>query len=125
MTGLVRPVAVVLGVLTIANGVWAFADPRSFYDTVATYPPYNEHLIHDIGAFTIGLGSAIILAFLVRDALLAALSTLAVAFVAHAVSHIMDVDLGGRATDPWGLSALALLVVAAAMLRARTVRARS
>jgi hypothetical protein len=30
--------------------------PHSFYDNVATFEPYNRHFLHDIGAFTIGLG---------------------------------------------------------------------
>lgn len=31
--------------------------PRSSDLTVATFPPYNQHLLHDIGAFQIGLGT--------------------------------------------------------------------
>lgn len=41
--------AVVLGVVIFAvPGVWAFGWPRSFYDNVATNPPYNLHLVHNI-----------------------------------------------------------------------------
>lgn len=103
----------------VANGIWAFVDPQSFYEQLATYPPYNQHLFHDIGAFSIGLGAAVLLAFVIRDALLLGLSTLAVGSALHAISHIIDRDLGGRSTDPLALSLLALVVIAVALLRAR------
>lgn len=124
MGRLLRPVAVLLGVLTIANGAWALVDPQSFYEKLATYPPYNRHLFHDIGAFTIGLGAAVLLAFIIRDALLLGLSTLAVASAFHAFSHVIDRDLGGRTTDPLGLGLFALVVIAAALIRAREVSRR-
>jgi hypothetical protein len=40
------------GLLLVATGLWAFAAPRSFFEVVATYPPFNEHLLHDIGRST-------------------------------------------------------------------------
>lgn len=122
MTRLVRPAALLLGLAMIANGLWAFFDPQGFYDTLATYPPYNEHLFHDVGAFSIGLGAAVLLAFVVADVLLAGLSTLAIASTLHAISHIIDRDLGGRSTDPLALSAFAVVVIAVAILRARSLR---
>lgn len=122
MTRFVRPAALLLGLAMIANGLWAFLDPQGFYDTLATYPPYNEHLFHDVGAFTIGLGAAVLLALFVADVLLAGLSTLAIASVMHAISHIIDRDLGGRSTDPLALSAFAVVVIAVTVLRARSLR---
>ena len=52
----------VFAVVWVLNGLWAFVTPKSFYDTVATFPPYNVHFIHDIGAFSIGLGAVLGLA---------------------------------------------------------------
>ena len=40
----------------LGSGLWAFLAPQSFFNQLATFPPYNEHLLHDIGAFSIGLG---------------------------------------------------------------------
>jgi hypothetical protein len=59
-----------------------------------------------------------------RDILLLALTGTAVGAVLHAISHVIDRDLGGRTTDPWGLGLFALVVVAGAVLRARELRAR-
>jgi hypothetical protein len=39
----------------------------------------------------------------------------------HFVSHLVDRDLGGRATDPVGLGILMVVVVAAALYRKRRV----
>jgi hypothetical protein len=42
-------------------GVWAFLAPASFSQFI-DYPPYNRHLIHDAGAFQLGIGTAVLLA---------------------------------------------------------------
>jgi hypothetical protein len=99
-------------VFALGSGVWAFVAPRSFYDTIATFEPYNRHFLHDIGAFTIGLGAGMLAALVTRwDALRVALTALAVASVVHAVSHGVDADLGGRDTDLPGLIVVAVLFV--------------
>src|SRR3954469_6289641 len=95
-----RIVAAVAAVFYLGTGVWAFAAPRSFADTVATFPPYNEHLTHDIGAFLVGLGVAALAGLLISDALAAVLAGVAAASLMHGVSHIIDHGLGGRASDP-------------------------
>ena len=109
----VRGITFAAAAFFLVTGVWAFAAPRSFYDTVATYPPFNEHLFHDIGAFQIGLGVTAVAALVWVDALRVALAGLTAGAVVHAVSHVIDRDLGGRSTDPWTLSAFAVLLVVA------------
>jgi uncharacterized membrane protein len=117
-----RLVWTIVGVLITANGVWAFFAPQSFYDTLATYPPYNRHLFHDIGAFSIGLGFAFLLAMRWRNALTVAIAANAIAAVMHAISHIIDRDLGGKTSDPWLLSAIALALAIPAVRRLRGAR---
>ena len=117
-----RPLWMIVGLLILGNGLWAFFAPQSFYDTIATYPPYNRHLFHDIGAFTIGLGAAFLFALRWRDALTVAIAANAVAAVMHAISHIVDRDLGGRASDPWFLSAVGLALAVPAIRRLRGPR---
>ena len=112
----------IVGVLITANGLWAFFAPQSFYDTLATYPPYNRHLFHDIGAFSIGLGVAFLLAMRWRSALSVAIAANAIAAVMHAISHIIDRDLGGKTSDPWLLSAIALALAIPAIRRLRGAR---
>ena len=54
-------------------GFWAFSAPESFSRFI-DYAPYNQHLIHDAGAFQIGIGAALLLALVCPDALLMALT---------------------------------------------------
>jgi len=79
-------------------GVWAFVDPESFFDEMATFEPYNQHLLQDIGAFMIGLGAVLALTVAVRglDALTVALLGTGIGSGVHFVSHVIGHDLGGR-----------------------------
>jgi hypothetical protein len=94
-------------------GAWALLSPRSFFETVAPFPPYNEHFLHDLGAFQLGLGAALFAALAIRGSLVAVLVGVAVGSVLHAVAHAVDAHLGGQPTDPWALGLLAVLVVLA------------
>lgn len=109
----------IVGGVVTATGAWPFLFPRSFYDKIATYPPYNEHLFHDLGAFLTGLGVALLAAARWRDGLTVALVANAAAAVLHAIAHIEDRDLGGKASDPWVLSAVALAFLVPAVKRIR------
>ena len=116
----VRAIAALALLFWLGSGAWAMVAPKSFYDNLATYPPYNEHLFHDIGAFSIGIGSFLVFALLGWTALQVALGGVAVASVLHAVAHIMDSGEGGKDSDPINLSIFALLMVAAAVLAQRS-----
>lgn len=82
----------------VGFGVWAMAVPRSFFERLATFEPYNQHLIQDIGAFQIGLGSVLLLAVLFpgAGALAVGLVGTGIGAGAHLVSHVVGRDLGGR-----------------------------
>jgi hypothetical protein len=113
-------VLVVVAVQFLIFGVWAFGWPHSFYLTIARFPPFSQHLVHDVGAFQLGIGSTMLLGlFWKHDALLAVLVGGSVATVTHAISHFTDRHLGGRDGDPWQLSVLAILLLIASALRAR------
>ena len=57
-----RVVAIVSGIEFVALGVWAMADPHSFFEAVARFEPYNQHFLQDVGAFQVGLGVVLLLA---------------------------------------------------------------
>ena len=103
-----------------AGGLWAFFGPRSFYEEVALFEPFNEHLFHDVGAFQLGLAMAAGLALAGLDGRRVALWGLAVAATMHTVSHAIDNDLGGRDSDVPLLAGLAALLLVAAVLASRT-----
>lgn len=108
----------VLGAIFLfVTGVWAFIDPESFYDEIATFPPYNEHFIHDFGGFQIGFGVTLLLALRVRDAAFVALTGVGVGAALHAVAHVLDYDDGGKSSDPYVLGIVAAILLAGAALR--------
>jgi hypothetical protein len=115
-----RLIAVLAGAFFVAFGLWAFLGARSFYDQIATYPPYNRHLIHDIGAFQVGLGAALFAAISWSDSLGAALAGVGAGSALHAVAHWWDRDLGGKSSDPYVISALAVVILVAAVARSRS-----
>ncbi len=105
-------VVAAFGVFTLALGIWALADTTSFYDNIAEWPPYHRHFIHDLGAFQIGIGTALVFALIWQgDAVLAALGGGATAATLHWVVHIWDEEFGGREADPYLLGLIALILV--------------
>lgn len=91
-----------LAATQVVIGVWALLAPRSFYDGfpvsghawVALLPPYNEHLIRDVGGLSLALTVLLAAAAvrperrLVRTAMLAFL----VYTVPHAVFHGLHLE---------------------------------
>lgn len=106
MASVSRVIAWVVAAFWAGSGVWAFIAPKSFFDAVATFPPYNEHLIRDIGAFTIGLGAVIGFALAGLPSVRAALLGVGVGSAMHVLSHIIDYE---QKPDPMDIVGLALI----------------
>jgi hypothetical protein len=121
-TRMPRAIAIVGGVGFIALGLWAMVDPRSFFEGLATFEPYNQHFVQDIGAFQVGLGMVLLLAGVpVRaDGLTVALVGVGVGAALHTVSHIVGRDLGGAPErEIPGFAGKAVLPLAAGRFRWR------
>jgi predicted anti-sigma-YlaC factor YlaD len=119
---LVTLAALVCAASMLVFGFWAFFGPTSFSDFI-DYGPYNEHLIHDAGAFQLGIGVGVLAAVFWSDGLLAALTGFAVASGLHTVSHYVDRDLGGHDSDIPLLGLLTLVALAAIYGRLRRRKA--
>ncbi|HVL81536.1 MAG TPA: hypothetical protein VM840_08095 [Actinomycetota bacterium] len=117
----VRTVILAIGAFLALSGIWAFASPATFYERVASYPPPNMHLIRDIGAFQFGLGATLLVSLVRNDGPLVALVGTAAGSVLHFFSHVIDAGRGGRPTDPLSIGLLTVVVVLAAVWRARSV----
>ena len=100
----------------LALGAWAFLAPESFVRFI-DYPPYNRHLIHDAGAFQLGIGVTVLLALWWSDALVVALTGFAVASGLHTLSHWTDRSLGGHGSDVPSLGLLTLVALIAIYAR--------
>lgn len=98
-----------------AAGVAALLAPSWFADTAGF--PRHIHFVHDAGAFQLGIGSPCCWRWPGGDGLALALAGFLVANTTHAVNHAVDLYLGGRSGDPWGLAALSLLTAAALVVR--------
>lgn len=120
-TRFVTMVLVLGGLFVLLLGIWAFVAPHSFYDQLAPFPPYNRHFLHDVGAFQIGVGVALLLASRWDDARFVTLAGAASGAAAHLVSHIVDNDLGGRESDVFGLALIAVLLAAGSIVRWRSL----
>ena len=122
--GFPKTMAAIGGFVFLAFGMWAMAAPESFFDQVALFEPFNKHFVQDIGAFQIGLGVTLVMAaFLTSDALAVALIGTGVGAVAHVVSHLVGIDLGGTpGFDIPALSILGILLLVAGTVRWRNIR---
>ncbi len=117
-----RLAALIGGLIFTGFGVWAMAAPQSFFDSVAMFDPYNQHFVQDIGAFQIGLGVVLLLAWFSggADAIAVSLLGVGVGSVAHAVSHVVGSDLGGTP----GVDIPTFLIIGMALMIGGAIRWR-
>lgn len=98
--------------LTVSSGVtgaWALLAPRSFYDDfpggrrswVSALPPYNEHLVRDVGGLYLALTLVLLAAAVIMErrlvivALVAALLNAVPHFIFH-VTHVDELSTGDQ-----------------------------
>ena len=93
--------------------------PRSFAAWI-DFPPYAEHLLHDVGAFQIGIAVSLLAALVWTDAKAVALLGFVSAGAIHTVNHGIDLDLGGHTADVWLIGASTVLAAAALVVRIRS-----
>jgi PPOX class probable F420-dependent enzyme len=110
-------VTLLAAAFSLIAGVWALFWPGSFAEAVRF--PEHTHFLHDIGAFQIGIGVTLALAVPWRDPLAVVLTGFLVGNTIHTVNHAVDLDLGGRDSDPWLLGLLSVLIAVALVRRLR------
>ncbi len=135
--GLARVELWLLVVVAGVTGGWATATPRGFYDHfpgfghhwvsalppynehlvrdvgVSALPPYNEHLVRDVGAFYLGFAVLIAAAaiLLERRLVIASMLALLVTQVPHLIFHLNHLE-GLSTSDQVGqVAGLALAVL--------------
>lgn len=106
-----RLIALVVGGFYVAVGAWAFVVPAAFYDSVATFAPFNRHLMHDAGAFQVGLGLALVVPAAMRLALRPGLLAVLGGSLLHLLSHVEDSQLGGHPLTDFPVLGLICLVL--------------
>ncbi|GAB2586987.1 hypothetical protein Aab01nite_50790 [Paractinoplanes abujensis] len=123
-----------LAALQTFVSLWQYFLPRSFFDdfpTVKLDPPYNEHLLTDVGGLGLALAATLAIAAWLVDTrvALAALTgylVYAATHFAYHVTHFADFSLGEALGVGTGLGlevVLALLLLHTARLLLRAGRA--
>jgi hypothetical protein len=123
-----------LGAVELAWGGWAYAAPARFFAAfpgfghrwTAAYPPFNEHLIADLGATFLTLGALLVLAAMLDDARFttAALAGSMLFNTLHLAFHATHRGTMTGADYPVSLLALLFGVLAPAALLALVPRRR-
>ena len=108
-------VAIGIGaVFYLLPGLWAVLGGQNFAEKTEHAP--TVHVIHDMGAFMVGLGVWAIATLIFSDRFVAALTSLAVASATSAYVHFEDLHahMGHiRPSEPWILAVVTLIQVAA------------
>ncbi len=89
----IRAVLAVLAFITVVTGCWAFIAPVSFFTTfplpshpwVALLPPYNEHLVRDVGEFNLSFALLFVWAMVSFERRL--VQAILIAWLVYAVPH--------------------------------------
>ena len=117
----VTAAVIISALFMLAFGIWAFFAPAWFAEFVAF--PYNRHLLHDVGAFRIGIGTTMLIALLWADSVMVVLTGYVVGTSFHLASHIIDRHIGGHSYDPLVLGLLVVVGLAGMYARVRGERA--
>ena len=117
----VSAAVIISGLFMLAFGIWAFFAPASFAEFVAF--PYNRHLLHDVGAFQIGIGATVLLALVWADSIMVVLAGYVVGSSFHLISHIIDRHIGGNVYETLGIGLLVVVGLEGMYARARRGRA--
>jgi hypothetical protein len=113
----IRTVLVIVAAYELILGLWLTVVPKTFYDHVPTVdwtPPYSDHLFHDFGGATLGLGIVLAAAAIRFDRYLVVVAL--VAYLAYAVPHLVF-HLGHLEGEEPGWSiALAVVLALSALI---------
>jgi len=90
MRGYVRGVLIAFAAFELVLGGWLTFVPKTFYDHVPTVnwtPPYSDHLFHDFGGASLGLGIVLTAAAIRFDRFLTVVAL--IAYLAYAGPHLV------------------------------------
>jgi hypothetical protein len=119
-----------LAVLQAVVSVWQYAFPRSFFDdfpTVSLDPPYNEHLVSDVGGLGLALTAMLLVAAWTLDTkvVLLALTGYLVYAATHFAFHVAHFE-GFALRDAFAVgTGLGVEVVLAVVLLSAALRLHS
>lgn len=122
---LTRIIAIAAAIAFALPGVWAMVAPRSFFESLARFEPYNQHFVQDIGAFQLGLAAVLLLPAIAAgvSGVTTALLGAGLGSALHVASHVVGRELGGAPErDTPQFTALTLVLLVTGLLRWRGER---
>jgi hypothetical protein len=87
-----------LAAYELALGLWMVLAPRSFYDAVGPFGPYNAHYVVDTATWQLAFGVVLAVAVRRPSWRVPLLGFAVVQFGLHALNHIVD---AGEADPGW------------------------
>ncbi len=118
----------IMGIGSIANGVWMLLDPGHWYEHLpAAVPdtgPLNAHFVRDIGCAFLAMGLALCAAWRRPDWRAPLVLVAATFFVLHAALHVHDTALGLLGHHHWWLDAPGVYLPAVALVWAAVLVVR-
>jgi hypothetical protein len=90
--------------------------PQWFYNTLATFPPFNRHFMGDVGAFGLGIAALLFCAALEPKAHAWALCCAALIGFTHGANHVFDCVLSGCTMQHFALDSLPHLLLGGSSL---------
>jgi len=96
-TKLVTGTAIVIGLLSLANGTWMLVGPEPWYWAIPGVPdrgPFNQHFVRDIGIIYGLSGAGMLAGALLPQHRLAFWWAPALWFTGHALFHFWEVAAG-------------------------------
>lgn len=109
-----RFVLIVIGAYHVLQGALALIDPGTFFDQIGKYGVENDHYIGDVGAFTLAVGVALLIAVRRPAWRVPILGFMAIWYGLHALNHAFD--MGEARSDARGLFDTAALAFGAAVI---------
>jgi hypothetical protein len=88
----VRLLILIVGALHLVTGFFMAIAPREFYDSLATFPPYNGHFLRDVSTFYLALGAMLVVAAGRRSWQIPLLALAVVQYALHVGSHLLDIS---------------------------------
>jgi hypothetical protein len=103
-----RPLLLIAGAYHVALGAFMVIAPRTFYEEIGPFGPYNDHYVRDIASFYLAMGVCLLLAVGRRSWQVPVLFLCLLQYALHVLNHVWDVS----DADPSWLGPVNLIVIA-------------
>lgn len=112
-----RTILLVAAAYHLVLGAFMFFAPGPFQDSLADFPPRNDHFVKDVSTFYIALGIVLYIAVRRRSWRVPVLFFATVEYGIHALNHLIDVgDAASNGLGWFNFFSIALLTLILATL---------